>query len=167
MFGNMYSHLCPFPLYMDIVAVVTHPWCQYKQNIGELIRCEYRKVLLANSSCIGFVPGGIYYLLSTLLFQPQTPLLLRGRRLSGSWRGSVLSRFSVGFWSVFVIFDQNWPKTDQESTQSRPLARCSIGVYCFWGVTVCGWNKSVESFTLTDSFGSGYHRHVFHVANGS
>ena len=33
--------------------------------------------------------------------------LLKGRRLSGSWRGSVLSRFSVGCWSVLVIFDRN------------------------------------------------------------
>ena len=33
--------------------------------------------------------------------------LLRGRHLSGSWGGSVLSRFSVGFWSVLVIFDRN------------------------------------------------------------
>ena len=40
-------------------------------------------------------------LISTLLFQPQNPPLLRGRRLSGSWRGSALSRFPVGFRSVF------------------------------------------------------------------
>ena len=33
--------------------------------------------------------------------------LLGGRRLSGSWRGSVLSRFSVGFSSALVIFDRN------------------------------------------------------------
>ena len=39
--------------------------------------------------------------------QAQTLPLLRGRRLSGSWRGSVLSRFSVGFWLVLVIFDRN------------------------------------------------------------
>ena len=42
--------------------------------------------------------------------------LLRGRRLSGSWEVSVLSRFSVGFWSVLLIFDRNltknWPKVD-------------------------------------------------------
>ena len=30
--------------------------------------------------------------------------LLRGRRLSGSRRGSILSRFSVGFWSVLSHF---------------------------------------------------------------
>ena len=31
-------------------------------------------------------------------FSTDPPPLLRGRRLSTSWRGSVLSRFSVGFW---------------------------------------------------------------------
>ena len=71
--------------------------------------------------------------------------LLRGRRLSRFWRGSVLSRFSVGLWSVLVIFDRNWPNIDQESTQSWPLARCSIRACCLWGVTVCGWHKSVDS----------------------
>ena len=58
--------------------------------------------------------------------------------------GSVLSRFSVSFWSVLATFGRNWPKIDQESTKSRPLARCSIGGWGLWGVTVCGWNKSVD-----------------------
>ena len=53
----------------------------------------------------------------------------KSRRLSGSERASfesVFGRFSVGF-------RRNRPKIDQEPTQSRPLARCSIGVCCYEG----------------------------------
>ena len=42
--------------------------------------------------------------------------LLRGRHLSGSWRGSDLSRFSVGFRSVSDILTE----TDQNLTKNRP-----------------------------------------------
>ena len=86
-----------------------------------------------------FQPG-----LQHFYFSHRPSPLLRGRRLSGYRRGSVLSRFSVGFWSVLVIFDQNWPKIDRKPTQSRPLAKSLVGVCCLWRVTVCGWNKSVD-----------------------
>ena len=86
-------------------------------------------------------------------FSNRPSRLLRGRRLSGSWGVSVLSRFSVGFWSVLVIFDRKWQKIAQELTQSRPLTitKCSIGVCCLWGMTGCGWNKSVDASVFSTS----------------
>ena len=68
------------------------------------------------------------------------PLLLGVDTLSTSSWWSILG---VGFGSVFVISDWNWPKTHQESTYSRPLTRWSVGVLSSGGVKVCGWNKSV------------------------
>ena len=44
---------------------------------------------------------------------------LRGRRLSGSWRGSVLSRFSVGFSHFWPKLTKNWPRIDPKSTPCK------------------------------------------------
>ena len=45
----------------------------------------------------------VYVYCQHLYFSHRPSPLLRGRRLSGSWRGSVLSRFSVGLWLFLVI----------------------------------------------------------------
>ena len=73
------------------------------EKFGELSFCHFSDLKLS----VPYHPGRTYYQLipqrQHFLFQPQT---LPSPCLSGSWRGSLLSRFSVGFWLVLVIFDQ-------------------------------------------------------------
>ena len=56
--------------------------------------------------------------------------LLRGRRLSGSWRGSILSRFSVGFWTL----------ADRKLTKNRPKVDLLQGVRSECGVYEGRWS---------------------------
>ena len=67
------------------------------------------------------------------------PPLLRGRHLSGSWGGSVLSRFSVGFGR----FQSFLTETDQKLTKNRPKVDPLQGVRSECAVYE-GWRSVAE-----------------------
>ena len=52
--------------------------------------------------------------------------LLRGRHLSGSWRGSDLSRSLLGFSHFWPKLTQTWPRIDPKSTPCKVFVRSML-----------------------------------------